>query len=55
MQKQENLLNDVAGNDDCNGFRISFDDDIIKVKVKLCRKKSCRVRRGRIAGLHSFF
>jgi hypothetical protein len=55
LQKQEKLLNDAAGNDDCDGFRISFDDDIIKVKVKLSRKKSCRVRGGRIVGLHSFF
>jgi hypothetical protein len=30
------LLNDDAGNDDCDGFRISFDDDdVTKVKVKV--------------------
>jgi hypothetical protein len=43
LQKKE-LLNDAAGNEDCDGFRVSFDDDVMKVKVKLSLRKSCRVR-----------
>ena len=38
------MLNDAAGNDDCDGFRISFVDDVMKVKVKPSRKASCRTR-----------
>jgi hypothetical protein len=32
------LLNDAADNDNCDGFRITFDDDVMKVKVKVSHK-----------------